>query len=274
MLHDSRCRKMLGLCRTLPFLPFVVACFALAAAASAEPIGDAPEGQLSVRRRPTSARAPLTYAETVRRWHLQPSATPSFTPDGRPMLVFEVLNTQEHVELTPQRDDGGFGAEDLALAAHALRDPRTDEECSVDPRLLDLAYRVERRFQAKALRVVSAFRTPRRRHSNHGKGRAIDLVVPGALDGEVARFARMIGFVGVGLYPRSGFVHLDSRPRSFFWIDRSGPGQRGRLRQVLPKLAELSDMKATERGDSPPGAEPGTDSENEDGEDTSEGRAR
>jgi uncharacterized protein YcbK (DUF882 family) len=190
------------------------------------------------------------------------------------MLVLEILSTQERVELTPLRDDGGFARDDLALAAHALRDHRTDQECVVDPRLLDLAYRVERRFQAKALRVVSAFRTPRRRHSNHGKGRAIDLVVPGALDSEVARFARMIGFVGVGLYPRSGFVHLDSRPRSFFWVDRSGPGQRGRLRQVLPKLAELADMKATERGDAPPGTEPGTEPENEDIEEMSEALAR
>jgi len=264
----------LGLRKTLPFLPFVVACFGLAAAASAEPAAETQEASRSVRRGPTSARAPLTYAESVRRWHLQPSTAPSLTPEGRPMLVLEILNTQEHVELTPLRDDGGFTTDDLAQAAHALRDPRNDEECTVDPRLLDLAYRVERRFQAKALRVVSAYRTPRRRHSNHGKGRAIDMIVPGALDTEVASFARMIGFVGVGLYPRGGFVHLDTRPRSFFWVDRSGPGQRGRLRQVLPKLAELSDVKATERGDLPPSSEPETEGDSEDSEENSEGRPR
>jgi hypothetical protein len=36
--------------------------------------------------------------------------------------------------------------------------------------------------------------------------------------------------VGVGYYPRSGFVHLDRRDRSFYWIDNSGPGQRSRTR--------------------------------------------
>lgn len=195
----------------------------------------------------------MTYGEMVRRWHTPPDEEPALTPEGRPSLVLEMINTKERVELAPLRDDGGFSDEDLSAAAHALRDPRSDEECDADARLLDIVYQIEIKFHARAVRVVSGFRGPRRRHSRHGVGRALDLVVPGTRDDEVARFARSIGFVGVGLYPRSGFVHLDTRSRSYFWVDGSAPGRRGRAVQVLAKLAAASDAMALERGETPPG---------------------
>src|SRR6185295_12467802 len=135
-----------------------------------------------------------------------------------------------------------------------------DEECSINPRLLDLAYRLEQHFHSRSVRVLSAFRLPRGR-SNHGKGRALDLVIPGIPDAEVARFARTIGFVGVGVYPRSGFVHIDTRSRSFFWVDGSGPGQRSRIVPILPNIAAASDAKARERGEAPPSDEPDGESD-------------
>jgi hypothetical protein len=85
--------------------------------------------------------------------------------------------------------------------------------------------------------------------SNHGKGRAMDLVVPGASDEDVARFARDEGFAGVGIYPVSGFVHIDVRERSYFWVDPSGPGKRSRIRGVLADLAARSDAQAQARGE-------------------------
>jgi uncharacterized protein YcbK (DUF882 family) len=189
----------------------------------------------------------------VKDWHTPPDDDPATTPDGRPMLVLEMINTSERIELSPQRDSGGFSSDDLQRASHALRDQRTDRECPADTRLLDLVYQIETHFHAKAIRIVSAFRTPSRRHSRHGTGHALDLVVPGTRDSEVAQFARSLGFVGVGLYTRSGFVHLDSRDRSYFWVDSSAPGQRGRTVQVYAKAAAASDAKALERGEIPPG---------------------
>jgi uncharacterized protein YcbK (DUF882 family) len=227
-----------------------VAWLGLAGVAFGEPIA-------SEQERPSWARGAvakvMTYGQMVRRWHTPPDEEPALTPEGRPTLVLEMINTKERVELAPLRDDGGFSAEDLAAAAHALRDPRSDEECGADARLLDIVYQIEVKFHARAVRIVSAFRGPRRRHSRHGVGRALDLVVPGTRDDVVARFARSIGFVGVGLYPRSGFVHLDSRSRSYFWVDGSGPGRRGRPVQVLAKVAAASDAMALERGETPPG---------------------
>src|SRR5262249_14820864 len=153
----------------------------------------------------------INHSEMVARWHKPPEAPLAATSDP-PMLVLEMINTGERLELKPERDDGGFRASELDRAARALRGPRTADEHPIEPRLLDLVYRVQRHFDAQLVRVISGYRTPYRGHSNHGRGLALDLVVPAASDEKVAAFARTFGFVGVGLYPRSGFVHLDSRP--------------------------------------------------------------
>ena len=112
-----------------------------------------------------------------------------------------------------------------------------------------LVYDLQNHFRSREIRVISGYRTPRRRSSsNHGKGRAIDLVVPGSSDADVAAYARTLGFVGVGIYPTSGFVHVDVRERSYFWSDSSGPGRRNRERGILGDLAQSSDRAALARG--------------------------
>jgi uncharacterized protein YcbK (DUF882 family) len=235
-----------------------VACFGLVTMASAQTgtaslvtgnSGQEALAEPSVSRRSPTATRLRTYADMKRGWHVPPADDPGITPEGRALLVMEILNTEERIELAPVRDDGGWTDDDLERASHALRDPRNNQEKPIEPRVLDLAYRVQVHFQAKALRVVSAYR---RGVSKHGKGRAIDIVVPGARDDEVARFARSFGFVGVGLYPHSGFVHLDTRPRSYFWVDPSGPGQKSRIAQVYGKVGEEADARALERGETPP----------------------
>lgn len=181
-----------------------------------------------------------------------PGKTAPLDEGGRPMLTLQALNMPDHVTIPACTTHGGFSAESLDRAAHILRDPRTGNEHPVDPRVLDLVYRVATHFSAHEVRIISGYRTPHNgTHSNHGKGRAIDLVVPGASDEDVAKFAREQGFVGVGVYPTSGFVHLDVRERSFFWVDNSGPGKRNRTRGILGDLAAQSDARALARGDHP-----------------------
>ena len=68
-------------------------------------------------------------------------------------------------------------------------------------------------------------------------GPYLDLEAAGAL-------AALDGFAGVGVYPTSGFVHVDVRDRSWFWIDKSGPGRKNRARGVLGDVAKRSDELA------------------------------
>jgi len=167
---------------------------------------------------------------------------------GRPMLSLTTVNRNESLAVPAVSDEGGFGSLDLDRIAHLLRAANGDEH-PIDPRTLALVYRIDAHFAVPEIRVVSGYRIPRPgSRSNHGKGRAMDLVVPGVPDEEVARFAREMGFVGVGVYPASQFVHVDVRPRSYFWVDYSGPHMRNRESGILGDLAAKSDAAALARG--------------------------
>lgn len=210
----------------------------------------------------TISRAELVPSATTGPWHVPPKTRPSKTPEGRPRLVLEAIHTLERVELSPSRDTGGFSQADVQLASYVLRDHRADEICPIDPRLLDLAYRVQRHFDAAAVRVVSGCRLARRRPSNHSRGRAVDMVVPGSSNADVAAFAHTLGFAGVGTYPNSDFIHLDTRPSSYFWVDSSGPGQPSKMRPVWAGLAAQADAAALARGETPPRKTPQEDDQN------------
>jgi uncharacterized protein YcbK (DUF882 family) len=162
------------------------------------------------------------------------------------MLTLRSINRGDSLVLESMAD-GGFSSVDLDRAAHFLR-AMGGEEHPIDPRTLSVVYRIQTHFAVPEIRVVSGYRTPRPgSHSNHGRGRAVDLIVPGAPDEEVARFVREMGFVGVGVYPRSQFVHVDIRPRSYFWIDESGPHKHSRERAILGDVAASSDADARSR---------------------------
>jgi len=49
--------------------------------------------------------------------------------------------------------------------------------------------------------------------------------------------------------PERGFVHVDVRERSYFWVDTSAPGKRSRIRGILADLAAKSDSQASARGE-------------------------
>jgi uncharacterized protein YcbK (DUF882 family) len=220
-------------------------------------IGAAQEAPRSRPLRVGAARPviPAGYSATVREWHT-PARGQKIArgADGRPLLVLHAMYVRETVSLPAMTDDGGFAASDLDRAAHALRDPKTGNAYPIEPRTLDVLYRIQCHFQATEIRVMSAYRTPNEHSSQglHGRGRAVDFVVPGAADQDVARFARGVGFVGVGIYPDGSFVHVDVRERSYFWVDRSGPGHRSRERGMLLDVAQRSDAAALARGERPP----------------------
>lgn len=218
------------------------------------PHAAAPHGKAAKVQKPRPPPPiPKGYANSVRAWHTKaPGQAAPLDEHGRPKLILFALNTNERVELTPLTDRGGFSASDLDRAAQLLRDPRTGNEHPVEPRLLDSVYRIAKNFSAPEIRVVSGYRTPKAgTHSNHGRGRAMDMVVPGASDEDVAKFAREAGFSGVGVYPVSGFVHVDVREHSYFWVDTSGPGRKSRLFGVLGDVANKADSSALARGERP-----------------------
>jgi uncharacterized protein YcbK (DUF882 family) len=210
----------------------------------------APPAAPTTRPGSAAAIAYLSGKQPLVGWHAPSTRAAVKDAAGRPMLTLTTLNRGETLSVPAASDDGGFASADLDRVAHLLR-AATGDEHPVDPRTLALVYRIQTHFGVPELRVVSGYRVPKAgSHSNHGKGRAIDMVVPGIADEDVARFTREVGFVGVGVYPTSQFIHVDIRPRSYFWVDFSGPRMKNREHGILGDLAARSDAAAAARGQS------------------------
>lgn len=169
---------------------------------------------------------------------------------GHPPLVLAPVNGGERATVMPEREDGGFTLASQRSAARALAPVRRSKPHPIAPRLLDLVYRAMRHFHAPFVHVISGYRADRP-GSRHTQGRAMDFVVPGTSNEQLAAYVREFGFVGVGVYPKSGFVHLDVRPESFFWLDNSLPNERCVTQQILAKESKRVDDAARARGESP-----------------------
>ncbi|HJQ58175.1 MAG TPA: DUF882 domain-containing protein [Vineibacter sp.] len=145
--------------------------------------------------------------------------------DGSPRtLSFHALNTQESITVTYWRD-GRYVQSELDKLNDFLRDPRDNDRVQMDPHLFDVLWHVRRNLASDApYQVLSAYRSPQtnawlasaRRgvawDSLHIRGQAIDVQLPGRTPFQIRQTARNLGLGGVGYYPRSGFVHIDTGP--------------------------------------------------------------
>jgi uncharacterized protein YcbK (DUF882 family) len=112
----------------------------------------------------------------------------------------------------------------LSRLAMLLRDHRTGTTHVMDPILFDVVFQLTRLAGQSNVEVVSGYRSPQtnrmlRRtmrgvalHSYHTKGQAIDLRIPGVPLDDLWAMAVDIGKGGVGFYPDSNFVHVDTGP--------------------------------------------------------------
>lgn len=213
----------------------------LAVAALAGALTGAPAAADPPRRR---AAATTAYRGNVNRWHEVANVPAArYTDDGRLVLRVFSVNGLGSAEVTPATAAGGFDEAACAAVSRVLGDSRARATGAIDRRLIEVIYDLARHFRAGQVTVVSGYRA-QRQPSNHRLGRAVDLLLPGVADSEVAAYARTLGFLGVGLYPLGGFTHLDVRARSYYWVDRSAPGtparaRRGRRRGRSRTFAEV-----------------------------------
>ena len=119
--------------------------------------------------------------------------------------------------------EGRYLPEALRAATHHLRDWRDNTQLHVDPALLDLLWSLRRKLGlSEPLQVYCGYRSPEtnamlrrsRRgvalHSLHMQAMAVDLHVPSRPLAMVRAAAVALKAGGVGYYPRSGFVHVDT----------------------------------------------------------------
>lgn len=121
--------------------------------------------------------------------------------------------------------EGHYIADGLAEIDHALRDFRTGDVHPIDPYLLDLVHGLRLTMEYDGpVHVVSGYRSPRTnamlaqrsgkvaKNSYHVKGMAIDLRLPGRQLEDLRDTAMRLAGGGVGFYPESEFVHMDTGP--------------------------------------------------------------
>jgi uncharacterized protein YcbK (DUF882 family) len=140
---------------------------------------------------------------------------------------------RESLKVNIYNRDGSYNAEALTALSRLLRCKRTDTTTPIEPRLFAILSHVYDRFGERRIEVTSGYRNQRRTTSNHFRGSATDIHVQGVEARKLSAYIETLdsGGMGVGLYPRGGFVHVDVRPPpSYRWIDYSptDPGDPNR----------------------------------------------
>jgi uncharacterized protein YcbK (DUF882 family) len=166
------------------------------------------------------------------------------------------------------RDDQAPIAEALDDLSMFLRDFHSGERIQIDVDVLDfLASVMDATGEQEAI-VLSAYRTPAtnamlaRTHfgvadnSQHMYGRALDVSFHSKLP-EAMQIARTMQRGGVGWYPQSGFIHLDSGPVRNWDFDESGLDSlivndhaidtNGPMKPVHDRSLRLPDLEASGR---------------------------
>jgi len=176
---------------------------------------------------------------TTRRAFLRSAAAAALAPAVAPALAniqdkgerrlqFYNLHTGERLKATYWAE-GAYQADELKAVNHLLRDHRTEEVHAIDRELLDLLYGLQNKVDRHGeLHVISGYRSPKTnarlrsrsggvaKRSLHMRGKAIDIRLPEVDLSSLHRAALDLHRGGVGYYPDSGFIHVDTgRPRSW-----------------------------------------------------------
>lgn len=119
--------------------------------------------------------------------------------------------------------EGRYLTKSLVQINKFLRDHRSGDIHQMDPRLLDAMVAVHKKFGAKgAIHIISGYRSPQTNatlvansdgvahNSLHMTGKAVDIRIPGQSTKIVGRAAKSLRAGGVGTYPSSNFVHMDT----------------------------------------------------------------
>lgn len=162
--------------------------------------------------------APAAFARTIL---LEPE-------EGERILRFQNIHTGEKLSATYWAD-GNYITDEIAAIDHVLRDHRSKEVMAMDHNLYDLLYTLQQQVEKPGtFQVISGYRSPTSnaklrsgskgvaKRSLHMRGKAIDIRLPGVELKHLRQAALNMRAGGVGYYPKSNFIHVDTgRPR--FW---------------------------------------------------------
>lgn len=137
-------------------------------------------------------------------------------------LSLHNLHTEEKVSLS-YFEQGHYIAEALRDINYLLRDHRTGDVMAMDPVLMDLLFDLTYVLGTESpVQIISGYRSPQSNAALHEKsngvatkslhmqGKAMDIRIPGVASKDIRAAAISLARGGVGYYPRSNFVHIDT----------------------------------------------------------------
>ncbi|WP_240440666.1 YcbK family protein [Pseudomonas aeruginosa] len=136
-------------------------------------------------------------------------------------LSLERASTGEKAQFRYYRLGYGFEREGYNIACHLLRDVKSGVTHRMNPKLIDLLFLIQGWLRANGLPfhivILSGYRTPEHnarlvkaaKDSEHVRGNAADIRIPGLKVDALTRLAKAVGVGGVGIYTSDDFVHVD-----------------------------------------------------------------
>lgn len=144
--------------------------------------------------------------------------------NGDRQLSFYAPNTGESIREVFWTPNTGYLNQSIKELSWTLRDHHNDEFKLFDPRVFDILYAVQLMMGRRETHIISGYRSRETnnllreesrgvaKNSYHIQAKALDVRMPGASLAQMRRAALSLRAGGVGYYPRSNFVHMDSGP--------------------------------------------------------------
>jgi len=173
----------------------------------------------TISRRSFLTRATLAAAGAL---ILPPSRSVASLLGTERTLSFHNVHTDEELTIRccPEQD---YDRETRLRFSSLLRDHHADEIREMDPGLIDIFFAMSAFTGSSGpFRILSGYRSPEtnswlRRfshgvaeHSMHIEGKAVDIRMDDVSTREIRQAGLALAMGGVGYYPRSNFVHLDT----------------------------------------------------------------
>ena len=156
------------------------------------------------------------------------TAAPAILAKGKnaeKKLNIHVTHTGENVKTTLWTPSDGYIADSVMQLSKALRDHRNDQYKFIHINTLDILAKLQALLStSRATDIISGYRSPETnemlraqsvgvsKNSYHLKAMALDIRMSKVSVHDLGKAARALKAGGVGLYPSSNFVHIDSGP--------------------------------------------------------------
>ncbi len=134
-------------------------------------------------------------------------------------IAFLRVRTGERETLGLFTKKGELDKGAVTKLSYLCREKVTNKVKRPNVRLVKMIQAVSEEFPGKPIEIISGYRQSEvsGRESQHAFGRALDFRITGVPLNQIFRFCKSQPRSGCGIYPRSGFVHMDAREKNATW---------------------------------------------------------